>query len=67
MKHPLRRQVNVDNLKFDYLDGHRVIEVSREELRQRLTRKQLYGITTPRGDDLCAFDAYGMDVIEGRA
>jgi hypothetical protein len=47
-----------------------IVEPDARELidfHTRAVRRALYGRTEPRGDDLCAFDAYGMDVVEGRA
>lgn len=35
-------------------------------LRAIGVRLQIYGRTSPR-PGLCSFDAYGMDIIEGRA
>jgi hypothetical protein len=37
-----------------------------ERMQRRKRRREVYGITQPHAD-LSAFDAYGMDVIEGRA
>lgn len=40
---------------------------ARAKISQIARRREVYGITKPRGDDLSAFEAYGVDVIEGRA
>jgi len=37
-----------------------------EILHARQVRREIYGSTKPR-EGLCAFDAAGMDILEGRA
>jgi hypothetical protein len=47
-----------------------ILEPDRREqidFHTRAVRRNLYGRTEPRGEDLCAFDAMGMDIVEGRA
>lgn len=47
-----------------------IVEPDARELidfHARAVRLAIYGRTEPRGEDLCAFDAFGMDVVEGRA
>jgi hypothetical protein len=53
-------------LTFHYRDGLKALDLTREQLQTRITRAEVYGRTLPR-IDLDAFDAHGMDVIEGRA
>lgn len=47
-----------------------IVEPDKHELvdfHASAVRRAIYGRTSPRGDDLCAFDALGMDIVEGRA
>lgn len=63
---PARERARKRPLTFHYRDGLKNLGLSRAQLQERITRAEVYGRTLPRVD-LDAFDAHGMDIIEGRA
>jgi hypothetical protein len=58
--------VNQHISHLTYIPEDRTLRFLTHEEHQRARRREIYGRTTPHAD-LDQFDAWGMDIIEGRA